>query len=474
MNCKFCNAENADNAVYCKVCGKRIDGKKACPSCKQFVDEDAVYCNYCGKRLDGKKVCPTCGIAHEGKFCPTCGSSAATAATDEIVVPSARNWKGILNYIGTSFALLGVAIALIFVFLIGFNATNSGFGNGVSDLVNVNVNENVSIYDYFGKNYEQIAEALDGYKNTNPEIRYDFLTPSLYIPTILCTVIAAGALIAVTTLSALAIVGLARKLAGKQSKNAEKLAYAAFLTYALSAILLKAFNETTINGKYTSSSFGINIKIAMSYNGATVAGLVIGAIAMGICLACFIAVKGAELKQPLTTTGIILTVATAAIVAIVANYASCASHTVVHNEDYVKVSMTLPASSWLQAWGGHLNWHDKMWDSEFFLITFTMFMQVAVVSIAMATIICSISKALANKNGSGAVLGLSIALMAVSIVYLVVGVIATKEPLELWEGEDVKFRVTPMIVTLVFAAVNLGVTIANSVIAAKRTASVNA
>lgn len=33
MNCQFCNAENVDDAVFCKECGKRIDGKTVCPAC---------------------------------------------------------------------------------------------------------------------------------------------------------------------------------------------------------------------------------------------------------------------------------------------------------------------------------------------------------------------------------------------------------------------------------------------------------
>ncbi|MDE6075636.1 MAG: zinc ribbon domain-containing protein, partial [Clostridia bacterium] len=54
MQCKFCGTVNSDDAVYCKNCGKRLDGKKNCPACGTVIDVDSVYCNACGTRVDGK------------------------------------------------------------------------------------------------------------------------------------------------------------------------------------------------------------------------------------------------------------------------------------------------------------------------------------------------------------------------------------------------------------------------------------
>lgn len=71
MECKFCSTENSDNAVYCKNCGKRLDGKIVCPSCGKTTDAGA-YCEMCGARIDGKVVCE-CGAIVEGNYCLQCG-----------------------------------------------------------------------------------------------------------------------------------------------------------------------------------------------------------------------------------------------------------------------------------------------------------------------------------------------------------------------------------------------------------------
>ena len=73
MICPQCKREEADGALFCSVCGCRMDGKRRCPSCKAWIDGNSLYCPQCGKRTDGKVICPACHTAYVGKFCPTCG-----------------------------------------------------------------------------------------------------------------------------------------------------------------------------------------------------------------------------------------------------------------------------------------------------------------------------------------------------------------------------------------------------------------
>ena len=76
MECLKCGAVVADEgAVYCCECGARLDGKKACPECGQFIDEKYTFCVFCGARVDGKSKCTNCNAYHEGAFCPDCGES---------------------------------------------------------------------------------------------------------------------------------------------------------------------------------------------------------------------------------------------------------------------------------------------------------------------------------------------------------------------------------------------------------------
>lgn len=74
MICEFCKSENPDGSVYCKECGKRIDGKVPCPVCGQYTLK-GEYCGICGAPMDGKVTCK-CGTIYKGKYCPNCGMPA--------------------------------------------------------------------------------------------------------------------------------------------------------------------------------------------------------------------------------------------------------------------------------------------------------------------------------------------------------------------------------------------------------------
>ena len=51
MNCRYCNAENDEDAVFCINCGKKLDGKLNCPSCGAENEGDAKFCKECGQSL---------------------------------------------------------------------------------------------------------------------------------------------------------------------------------------------------------------------------------------------------------------------------------------------------------------------------------------------------------------------------------------------------------------------------------------
>lgn len=48
MKCYNCGEENLENAVFCKKCGRRLDGMAVCPSCGSLTPQDGEFCIVCG------------------------------------------------------------------------------------------------------------------------------------------------------------------------------------------------------------------------------------------------------------------------------------------------------------------------------------------------------------------------------------------------------------------------------------------
>lgn len=445
MDCKFCHAKNVDDAVYCKSCGKRIDGKRTCPRCKRFVVDDATYCNYCGTRLDGKTV----------------------NETGEIVVkPRSDKWKNILSCIETAFALFGVVVSLIFVCLIGFGANVNNMST--SDLpVDVNLN-GINIYHYFGKNFEEIQKALDQQVGNIFEFdSYEFISPSMYIPAILCTIIAAATIIAVVTFSILAIIKLIRKLIGKETKHAEGFAFAAFLSYALGSALLHVFNNISVSVNDSISSGMMDTqasaRVLMTYSPATIAGLTLGAIAMFVCLGCRVACLGEEFRDVPTMVNVILGGGSLVYIMLVASFASNAPYAITGAESGAKLSLAMPINTWLTMWAQRLGVVSNSWDGEFFMLTITMILQLALVAVAMTSILLQVNALLNHKKNTA--LGINIALMAVAIVNTAFTIVTQTKLAEMLGGnDDVKLTFVPCIIALVFAFLALATSIARVVI----------
>ena len=107
MECKKCSAVNPEEAVFCRNCGKRLDGKVSCPACDAMNDEDSNFCIHCGTKLSNKSICPSCNTVYEGNFCPACGKTApaqpqtrAHKAKQTVTPPAAcatSKWRKILE-----------------------------------------------------------------------------------------------------------------------------------------------------------------------------------------------------------------------------------------------------------------------------------------------------------------------------------------------------------------------------------------
>lgn len=165
--CNYCKAENADDAVYCGNCGKRIDGKIQCPNCGEYSDPTETFCMKCGTRIDGKVVCE-CGELVSGNFCPKCGKQVKRVTYKpsnkkrESVSrgnPLPDKAKNVLTFVGSALLGLGAIFALIFVFFTSLKISQTSGGPGSAGSTRT---QNRSIYYLIGGQYSDLAKEFSG------------------------------------------------------------------------------------------------------------------------------------------------------------------------------------------------------------------------------------------------------------------------------------------------------------------------
>ncbi|MBQ6275644.1 MAG: zinc ribbon domain-containing protein [Bacteroidales bacterium] len=52
MKCSKCNAEIAENARFCPVCGTKVESKNKCPNCGEKLKDGAKFCTKCGTKIE--------------------------------------------------------------------------------------------------------------------------------------------------------------------------------------------------------------------------------------------------------------------------------------------------------------------------------------------------------------------------------------------------------------------------------------
>ncbi len=468
ITCKHCNTENPENSVYCNLCGKRLDGNKLCRKCEKLIPENAVFCNYCGTRTDTAEQTETAVKRGTSKpnarvverEAPTTTDGTVNEASGEITATSI-SWRRIVGTIGTSLALLTSVITLVFVFLIGFGVNGTDEFNYIWRQLGLSGVGDISIYDFFGKNYESIQVILDNnrFDDTNVVMYVNHLKASLYINAVLGTVISALTLLSVTALAIAAIVKNAQKLSGKDVKHAEALSVAVFIAYVIGAGGLYALNAVSASATAVDSYVGarITVKGSLTFNGATVAGIVIGAVFNFFSIACNTAANYRATSVAKYVVNMSLTAVGIAFVGIAMNYAYNPTFTVKISENANTVIMGIPVSAWAQSYGKSLGATLDTLDGTYALLIVTEFLQIALTVVSGITIMIFIKNLSANKSSSN--LAMTIATFALATAYLVIGQIAASKTIESDSSAGAKVTVAYAIVSVVFGALTLVLTI---------------
>lgn len=272
MQCKFCGVENPGDAIFCKSCGKRVDGTVTCPECGKTCEGEASFCIYCGARFEKEEVYVKAEKADKSVIVQ--GESACAGKER-----SAARWaiaQKILQIISLSSAIAVAGFALIFVFLLGTSLTAS-FGGGRV------VSTNNYIYYYFRNAFVWFADlASDSYGSSDSDMYYI----TRLIPLFIGAAISAGALISVCTLSIMAIVYCSLSLAGKGKKSGEKYAIASFGVLLAAAVSLVALEN------FSTGESIINVSVNLSKVSA--AGISLCGVFFAIYLGCCIAIRAKE------------------------------------------------------------------------------------------------------------------------------------------------------------------------------------
>lgn len=237
MNCPFCGTENTDDSLYCKKCGRKMSGTVTCPVCGASAPADGEYCTRCGAKLN---------------------THAPAQAEREKPRPAA--WRQVLVTVGNALAVFAALASVIFLFCLGCENGIADTGDMWLDLSGRN------IYYYFGEVYRDLYNI---FTSSSPVL----VGAAGYTFAIAGTLLSAGMIVSVSVLFILTLVRFVRSFSGKGGSVTAMAAKTYFVYLAFSLLFLALHAVQTI---FPDDVSGLSYHASL--NGATVAGIVIGAV----------------------------------------------------------------------------------------------------------------------------------------------------------------------------------------------------
>ncbi len=480
MECLKCGATVVEeNAVYCCECGARLDGKKACPSCGEFIEEKYAYCVYCGARADGKSACPNCGAYHAGAFCPDCGASlqakkpvqkAAAKATATQSGNKSGVWEKVFAWIRSGAGIACTLFALIFVFLIGYTMKVTGSEDVMQSLGSSSM-EDKNLFYYFGDAYKEIADMKNAaiFESSIP-------VTSAYIYAILGTLISALSIVGVVGFAIPAIIGFVKFAMSGEENHCAKWGVRSALAFLGGAAAMYTLDVMNMSLSYAGESGNAQV----AYNGATKAGIALCIVFLAIYAVGNLVRKGKEWKSGKAIAFYVLTVCSAAfaiVVLAVDKSGFVGSKIIVAGETLLSGTFSQFYNNTMLISMSELAGGAEFYNSNLGTISTSFAFSIVQQVLLIATVVCAvmlIGKFAFDTEDKKSAMWLSICLVIFAVAQLVCGIVCQScfhgVIVELEGGGDslkCKLQLGKAIVAAVFALLNLGVQIARNAVAKK-------
>lgn len=448
MNCKNCGTENPDESVFCKSCGRRLDGTTFCTACGKQLAADSVFCNYCGKRIIPLQV--QIPLAPPVQTAPV-----STAVPQQRKAAPMTAAQKALRYIATSAVLVTAVFSLIFVFLMGYTVT-------VSSVYGIDGSSTIYLYYYFGKAYSELASTGD------------FSAICNYTPVILCTLISAVTVIVVLISSICGIVTSIRNLLGKNQYSGAAYALTAFMAFFIGSLLLLAINNISMSDGFIGTS--------CSLGGGAIAGIVLCTLSAATYAGCSIALRGKSLLKSGNIVKTVLSCVSIILVFIVIGVASLPTYGVTAEDRSYSEHLNFGTQYMFYLFG--IMCADKKTfvkvenSAAVYSFTLLAFVFLAVTFILAAALLIKNVKSAAYRSFNKTGLALSVTVTVFAILFLAFSIAAAQNYLiaaNLADGtpvggsstNDAIFTFAVPAVVLVFSLFVLGVNIAHFCVAYK-------
>lgn len=381
MDCKHCGTPNPEGAVFCMECGKRLDGMQVCPSCGKLVADEGKFCPFCGQRLAQPQTeMPRAPLYAASRVPPAPPQAAPSPAQSQAYAapaqsrPAADGWsapaqpsgygspyygapvarprmpaekvKAILKTVADGLAAFGALLAFVFVFLIGGNLTGyipDGSPDGIQSSIFPLLQGDWNIFSCFGDSYSAMADAAEAFGTTS------FVKYAYDINAALSIVIAALTLAGAAACFIFAVVRYVRVLTHKTEKSMFGPAMATFVVFVAGACLLGALMAERVYMAAADYSSPTVEEFEVVANGATVAGIVLGAVMLVCSLVTGLVREGRQLLSAERLFGLIGGVVLTVIAFVALSMLSHGIHGGYSQRDnaeqYVEYDMTLGISA---------------------------------------------------------------------------------------------------------------------------------